>query len=147
MLEGYLFFNTTIWQWLCLSPAILVVVIHFKYLEWDCFHFYHRCINQIKLFHFCYHWSISVSKASLVFTLLKSPIIVFSNTLTCSASLFLSLWTQPLKELAELHLWGLYVKISCRREECCSNISHYIIMSCKLYILVSSPKFFNFIVL
>ena len=125
-----------------------------SWMRFFSFVFYHRCINQIKLFHFCYHWSISVWKASLVFTQLKPPIIVFSNTLTCSASvgraiqhLLLSLWTQPLKELAELHLWGLYMKISCRREECCSNISHNIIVSYKLYILVNSPKFFNFIVL
>ena len=62
----------------------------------------------------------SVSKASHVFMQLNPPINVFSNTLTCSAlvrraiqHLLLFLWTHPLKLLAELHLWGLYLKISC----------------------------------
>ena len=62
----------------------------------------------------------SVSKASLVFMQLNPPINVFSNTLTCSAlvgraiqHLLLFLWTHPLKLLAELHLRGLYLKISC----------------------------------
>ena len=65
--------------------------------------------------------NISVSKASLVFTQLKPPISVFSNTLTCSwlvgramQHLLLSLWTQPLKELAELIFLGLNLKRSCR---------------------------------
>ena len=64
---------------------------------------------------------ISVSKANLVFTQLKPPISVLSKTLTCSASvgsaiqhLLLSLWTQPLKELAELYFQGLYLNSFCR---------------------------------
>ena len=65
-------------------------------------------------FSFLLSSKISESKASLVLTQLKPPINVFSNTLTCSASvgsaiqhLPLSLWTQPLKEIAELHFRGL----------------------------------------
>ena len=77
-----------------------------------------------------------MSKASIVFTQIEPLISVFSKTLTCSASveraiqhLLLSLLMQPLNELAELHLRRLYLKISCRREERCSNISHDIIVS------------------
>ena len=62
----------------------------------------------------------SVSKASHAFMQLNPPINVFSNTLTCSAlvgraiqHLLLFLWTHLLKLLAELHLRGLYLKISC----------------------------------
>ena len=60
---------------------------------------------------------ICESKVKRLFTQLKPPIKVFSKTLTCSASvgraikhLLLSLWTQPLKELAGLHFFGLNLK-------------------------------------
>ena len=96
---------------------------------------------------------ISVSKASLVFTQLKLPISVFSNTLTCSASagkamhhLLFSLWTQPPNQLAELHFLGFNLKRSYKCEERGLNISHNIMVSWKLYILLNSPKFSNFIV-
>ena len=98
--------------------------------------------------------NISVSKASLVFTQLKPPINVFSNNLTCLASvgramqhLLFSLWNHPLKELAELHFRGLYLKISWRRQERYSNIPHKMMVSWKLYILFNSPKSFSFNVL
>ena len=83
--------------------------------------------------------NISVSKASLVLTQLKPLINVFPNNHTWWAlvgstiqHLLLSLCTQPLNELAELQLWGLYVKVSCKRPQHCSNISHTIIVSWKL---------------
>ena len=82
---------------------------------------------------------ISVSKANLVFTQLKPPISVLSKAVTCSAfvgnaiqHLLLSLWTQPLKGLSELHFWGLYLNSFCRCVALCSNISQSIIASWKL---------------
>ena len=96
---------------------------------------------------------ISVSKASCGFTQLKPPIYIFLNILTCSASvgsaiwhLLLSLWTHLRKELAELHFQGLYLKSFCRWTEHRSNISQSIMVSWKMYILLSSPRFPNFIV-
>ena len=93
-----------------------------------------------------------MSKASLVLTQLEPPISVFSNTLTCLVSvgraiqhLLLPLCTQPLNELAEVNLQGQNLTNSCRREEHCSNISYNNIVSWKLYILLGSPKFANFI--
>ena len=99
-----------------------------------------QCLNQTKLFRFFLSYiNISTSKASYISTQLKPPISIFFfflNNLTCSALvgraiyyLLLSLCTQLLNELAELHLRGLYLKIFCRREEHCSNISHKIIVS------------------
>ena len=110
------------------------------------------CKSKKKFSFFLSFISISVSKPSLVFTQLKPPINVLANNLTCSASvgraiqhLLLSLYTLSLNELVELHLRGLYLKISCKRQERRSNISHNIILSWKLYILLSSPnKFFTF---
>ena len=89
---------------------------------------------------------------SFLFTQLKPPITVFSSNLTCSALVaraiqHLSLCTQPLNEPPDLHLWGLCLKIVCKRQERCSNILHKIMVSWKLYILLSSPTFCSFTVL
>ena len=95
--------------------------------------------------------SMSVSKASLVFTQLKLPIRVFSKTLIKSAlggrviQHLLFLWcTHPEKLLALLHFLGLYLKICFSKSDLCSNISRRIIVSWKLYSLFSSPRFDNF---
>ena len=80
--------------------------------------------------------SMSVSKASLVFTQLKPPIKVFSKTLTNLASvgraiqdLLLLRWIHLEKLLALLHFVGLYLNISFSNSDLCSDISQRIIVS------------------
>ena len=80
--------------------------------------------------------TICESKTRHVFKQLRPPIKVLSNTLTCSASvgraikhLLLSLWTQPLKELAELHFLRLNLKSFCSCEARLSNILHKIMVT------------------
>ena len=103
------------------------------------FVFYHQCLNQIKLFLFFYRQVVFLCQKQAL-TQLKPPINVFSNNLACSAlvgnaipHLFLYLCTQPLNEMAELHFQGLYLKISFKRLEYCSNILHSMIVLCKIF--------------
>ena len=98
------FSNTAMWQWIRhLLKFFLPVFL--SMLKWN------------STFSFLLSSSkISASKASCVFLQLKLPSNIFSNILACSASvgsaiqhLLLPLWTQPLKELAKLYFWGLYL--------------------------------------
>ena len=139
-----------VWQSRCHSHTILVIFRILDEILFVCFLPY--IVKSNITFSFLFSSiNTSVSKASLVFTQLNPPISVFSNTLTCSASvgraiqhLLLFLWTQPLKLLAELYLRGLYLKLYCSREDLCSNISQSIMVSWKLYTWLSSPRFCNF---
>ena len=80
--------------------------------------------------------SIWESKTRLVFTQLKTPISVLSKRRISLAfvgkaikHLLLSLWAQPLKQLAQLHFLGLNLKRPWKRVDLCSNISSKITVS------------------
>ena len=151
----FLFLNTTIQQWLCHCLAVFFVSSIFSiFVEILFVYFLPSMFKSNNSFSFLLpSRRISVSKGSRVLTQVKPPINVSSNIQTCSASagnaiqnLLLSLWTQPLKEPAELYFRGLHLNSFCRWTDRCLNISQSIMVYWKLYILLSSPRFSYLIV-